>query len=107
MKIDEEDIDLQLNIAKALIIEFIAEEYNVGQLWSFDFVDLADIGIAYTTTEDGEHEIQIAINLIDYSINDYVDGELIHSIEYESLYYLIKYELWNLNFEDLIYVGIV
>lgn len=106
MKSNEKNIDPQLDIAKALIMEFIAEEYDGGELRPFDYMDLGKIEIAYTTTEDGEHEIQVVINLIEYSLNQYIDEELVDSTKYGSLDNLIKYELRYLSFDDLVCVDV-
>ncbi len=59
---DKEIMDSELDIAKELIMEFIAEEYD-EELRPFNYTDLEHIGIACTTTEDGKHEIQAEINL--------------------------------------------
>lgn len=80
---------------------FIAEEYE-EELREFDYPDLGHIEVAYTTTEDEEHEIQIEISLIDYSINQYIDRKLVHSKKYESLGHLIEHELIYLDFSCLV-----
>lgn len=45
-----------------------------------DFSDLSDVGLAYSTTEDDEHEIQVSADLNTYCINYAVDGETVHSV---------------------------
>lgn len=104
MDTSKTNVDQKLDIAKALIMTFVAEEYDDGELRPFDYTDLGHIDIAYTTTEDWEYEIQVEISLIDYSINQYVDGELVDSVKYESLDYFIEYELRFLDFCNLIYI---
>ena len=46
------------------------------------FPDLSDIGLAYTTTPDEEHEIQTSLDLINYKLNTYVDNTLVNSFQY-------------------------
>ena len=45
-----------LDTAKRLIDDFCKEEYQRKD--GADYTDLADVGVAYTTTEDDKHEIQ-------------------------------------------------
>ena len=56
-----------LEEAKRLIEDFCDAEYGRG---CADFSDLEHIGIAYTTTEDERHEIQVEVNLLDFSVTD-------------------------------------
>ena len=53
-----------------------------------DFSDLSDVGLAYSTTEDDEHEIQVSADLNTYCINYAVDGETVHSVSFDSLHEL-------------------
>lgn len=98
---NKENIGQQLDLAKKLIMTFIAEEYE-EELRVFDYPDLGHIEVAYATTEDEEHEILIEISLINYSINQYIDRELVHSKKYESLGHLIEHELIYLEFSNLV-----
>lgn len=103
-EIQTKDIDdSELDIAKDLIMEFISKEYEEEKT-DFDFTDLEHIGIAYTTTEDGLHDIQVEVNLKGLSIDRYVDGQIINSEKYQSLNDLIEYELKFLDFSDLVYI---
>ncbi len=95
--------DPELDIAKELIMDFISMEYD-EELRPFNYTDLKHIEIAYTTTEDGSHEIQTEIDLVDYCINKYVDGHLITSESYQSLNDFIEYALKHLDFSDLVYI---
>ena len=94
---NKESVDQELELAKMLIMTFIAKEYE-QELRPFDYPDLGHIEVAYTTTEDEKHEIQVEINLIDYSINQYFDGQLINSKKYERLDDFIEQELMCLEF---------
>ena len=60
------------------------------------------IGIAYTETEDEEHEIQVYVNLANYSIDTYLDGQFADSVDYNSLDDLIDNELAWLDFDSLV-----
>lgn len=90
----------QLDTAKKLIADFLAREYGGDE--EPDFSDLENVGIAYTTTEDEPHEIQVNANLADGSITQYVDGVSVEKREYGSLRELIDAELSDLNFDNLV-----
>ena len=77
--------NLLLEEVKEELIDFLNREYDQeNRLEDFDtiFPDLTDIGIAYTTTPDEKHEIQISLDLINYKMNTYVDKNLIDSFQY-------------------------
>ena len=74
-----------LEEVKEELIHFLNEEYDEAHsIEDFDtmFSDLTDIGLAYTTTPDEKHEIQISLDLINYKMNTYVDNTLIDSFSY-------------------------
>lgn len=74
-----------LEEVKEELIDFLNREYDEeNRLEDFDtiFPDLTDIGIAYTTTPDEKHEIQVSLDLINYKMNTYVDKNLIDSFQY-------------------------
>ncbi len=74
-----------LEEVKEELIHFLNEEYDEAHsIEDFDtmFSDLTDIGVAYTTTPDEKHEIQISLDLINYKMNTYVDNTLIDSFSY-------------------------
>ncbi len=91
--------DPEMQEAKELIEDFILEEYNED---SVDFNDLRQIGIAYGTTENGGFEIQVDVNLLDFSINQTVDGKVVETRQYDSLRELIDMELAVLDYNMLI-----
>lgn len=91
----------QLDTAKGLITEFCEREYGS----EVEFTDLRHIGLAYTTTEDEKHDLQVNADLVDYSISYLVDGVQVHQDKYESLSELIEQELSVLDFDSLISVG--
>ena len=92
-----------LEQAKQLIDEFCREEYEREE--GADYSDLSNVEIAYTTTEDDQHEIQAAVNLEAFCINTYVDGKTVRTEQYDSLEQLIENGLSALSFEDLVYVS--
>lgn len=74
-----------LEEVKEELIDFLNREYDEeNRLEDFDtiFPDLTDIGIAYTTTPDEKHEIQVSLDLENYKMNTYVDNTLIDSFQY-------------------------
>lgn len=67
---------------KRIIIDFCNEEYDEENKYEeFDvlYPDLRHVGIAYTESEDGRHEIQYELDLESYSWSQLVDGEVISS----------------------------
>ena len=86
--------------AKNLINDFCVQEYSSEA----DFSDLTSVGIGYTTITDKELEIQIEVDLVHFQIKTLVENQVVRFTEYKSLEELIKYELTELNFEDLISV---
>lgn len=85
---DSEDIQQDnplLEEVKEELINFLNREYEEdNKVEDFDnlFPDLNEIRIAYTTTPDEKHEIQISLDLINYKMNTYVDKNLIDSFQY-------------------------
>lgn len=76
--------DSDLKTAKQLINDYCIEEFDTMT----DFSNLSDVGLAYSTTEDDEHEIQVSADLNTYCINYAVDGETVHSVSFDSLHEL-------------------
>lgn len=86
--------------AKKRINDFVVAEYDSE---GADFSDLSNIGVAYTTTEDGLHEIQATVDLVNTSIIKRVDGGVISLTKYETLADLVD-ALNDLDFTDLTYL---
>ena len=59
------------------------------------------LGVSWTNKE---LEIQIEVDLVHFQIKTLVENQVVRFTEYKSLEELIKYELTELNFEDLISV---
>lgn len=90
-----------LEQAKELIDQFCQEEYDSYA----DFSDLEKVGIAYTTVTDEEIPIQVNVDLVNYRVERYLDGQFLERRQYESLEALIQNELTDLTFDDLISVS--
>ena len=86
-----------LEQAKELIDQFCQEEYDSYA----DFSDLEKVGIAYTTVTDEEIPIQVNVDLVNYRVERYLDGQFLERRQYESLEALIQNELTDLDFDDL------
>ena len=105
-----------LEEVKEELIHFLNKEYDEAHsIEDFDtmFPDLTDIGLAYTTTPDEKHEIQVSLDLINYKMNTYVDNTLIDSYQYtydpldagdtkELIQIKTGIEFWDFN--ELVYV---
>lgn len=95
--------DTALDKAKQIIDDFCREEYQ--QEDGADYTDLANVGVAYTTTEDDKHEIQARVNLVDFRIETLADGKVVRSEQYDSLEELTEKGLQSLSFDDLVYLS--
>ena len=86
--------------AKDLIDTFVREEYDsdVGA----DYQDLSRVDVAYTTTSDGEHELQISVNLLHFSLDIYIDERLSASEAYQSLEDMVENCLPYLDFDEMV-----
>lgn len=87
-----------LDQAKALISEFVQEEFNDTP----EFEDLGEINILFTYTTDVDIPVYVFVDLEHCSLSRYLDDRLVDKREYSSLSDLITNELEHLNFEDLI-----
>ena len=95
--------DDKLQKAKELIKDFVNTEYERDD--GADFSDLKNINVAYTNLGDNEeHEVQAAVDLINFAVNKYYDGKLAESSQYKSIDDLISFELEGLSFDDLVYI---
>ena len=94
---------------KRAIVDFCRYEYEDKSYTyeNFDtlFPDLKHIGIAYTTTPNGKHEIQFELNLMDYTATQYVDDKPISHYDYlkengsvEKALDVMKFEMENAEF---------
>lgn len=74
------------------------ESYD-GEISAND--DLHNVGLMYTTTEDGEHELQVSVDLINAEMLYYVDDKLVHKDRYNNTSDLSSKELQNLDWNDM------
>lgn len=88
----------ELERAKKLINEFCLTEYQREA----DFSDMSCIGVAYTTITDDEIPVQVNVNLIDYTLERYIDNILVEKREFDNIADLAMNQLEYLNFDDLI-----
>ena len=86
-----------LDHAKELIEEFCQSEFDV----SADFSDLSRVGIGYTTTGDGEHEIQVYADLTGFRLLYELDWQTVISLQCHDLDDLNEY-LATLDFEQIV-----
>ncbi len=89
--------DKELATAKELINDFCMKTFDTEA----DFSDPANVSVGYSSTEDGEHSIQVAVDLTAFSINYAVDSEIVYSVQCGSLHELNEY-LANLSFDAMI-----
>lgn len=92
--------EVDLTEAKRLIDEYCLDEFESEA----DYADLEHVALAFTTTGDGEHTVEAQADLVHFSINRYVDGQLFESRSYDSIEELISNELQALDFNDLTYL---
>ena len=95
--------DYRLKQAKDLINNFVNTEYERED--GADFSDLSNVNVAYTNFGDNEeHEVQAAVDLVNFAVNKHYDGKLAESSQYNSLDELIEFELEGLSYDDLVYI---
>lgn len=86
-----------LEQAKEIINEFCQNEYGSNA----DFSNLKEVGIAFTTVTDDEIPIQVNANLVDLSVEQYLDDKLIERTRYSSMEEMIESALVYLDFDEL------
>lgn len=96
--------DELLNRAQELIGEYMDMEFGEGEIYELP-EDLSSINLAYTNTEDEQHEITAYLNLVDYRIETKVDDQLVRAEQFDSLQDIIENGLDGMRFDDLTYVS--
>lgn len=93
--------DGMLNLAKALVNDYFADEFE--RYNEPDFSDLTSIGIASTDIEDenGTHSIDAFLDLVNYSVIIEIDNKVFEKRQYDSIEELIDNELYALDFNNL------
>ncbi|MGN0552456.1 MAG: YodL domain-containing protein, partial [Oscillospiraceae bacterium] len=93
-----------LDRAKKYIENFLDSEYSSKA----DFSDMEHVSIGYTeigSEEQGDHSLQMEADLVNYSVNYFIDDELAKTEKYDSLEQMNRDHLSVLNFEDMLHVG--
>ena len=90
--------DELLTKAKELINDYCYREFDSEA----DFTDLSRVDLAYTTTEDGEQTIEVIADLINFRIEQYLDGEIEDGYQFVNLDDMIRNGLTDMTFDDLI-----
>ncbi len=93
---------IRLEEAKTLINEYAMDEFQNSEVC---YVNLHDVGLAYTTVEDEsgkEHDLQISVDLVDFKLNTYLDWKIVKVERYGSLEIMIDELLSFLEFDSLI-----
>lgn len=110
---EKENKNPLLEDVKRVIIDFCNEEYDEeNQYEQFDvlYPDLRHVGIAYTESEDGRHDIQYELDLESYSWSQLVDGEAISSGSFkeqgneEFALLALKRHVESVDFSDMVFV---
>ena len=86
--------------AKDLIDSFVREEYDTDE--GVDYHDLSRVDIAYTTTSDGAHELQISADLLHFRLDTYIDNRLSAGKQYQSLEDMVANCLPHLDFDEMV-----
>ena len=94
-------VDNSIDRAKQLVNLYCNDEFDSDA----DFSDLSKVGVAYTTTEDGNYTVEAIVNLIDYKLETYVDDKLFKEETYADLKDMIDNCLHSLSFDDLVYLS--
>lgn len=87
----------ELEEAKQLINEYCMEVFEQEA----DFSNLSRVDLAFSSTSDSEHTIEIFADLTAFRLVYQVDGEIVHEIACESLSELNGY-LANLDFDEMV-----
>ena len=84
-----------------VINDFSVEEYGDEA----DTRDISKIALAYTTTEDGEHDINVYANLLTHTISYELDGEEYKKEEYNDIEDMVENGLTGLNFDEMVAIS--
>lgn len=88
----------EIDYAEKTIADFCERE-GLGEP---DFSDLTHIDLAYSTTGDGEHEIQVYANFLRNEIVYLVDGSFVDSARFDSTGALAKEGIEDIEFSQFI-----
>ncbi len=86
---------------KAIVNSYMNKELDLS---CADYGEIRKIGLAHTTTEDGEYQIDTEMDLLSKKVTTYIDGTYVaHSDEYDS-YSQMAYCLSEITFDELVYI---
>ena len=94
---DQNRSNAELEEAKQLINEYCLEVFDQEA----DFSDLSHVDLAFSSTSDSEHTVEIFADLDAFRLVYQVDGETVHEIACGSLSELNGY-LANLDFDEMV-----
>lgn len=104
--ISQSEQDVLLSRAQELIGEYMDAEFGSDNNEPYQLPeDISNVNLAYTTTEDEQHEITADANLIDFRIETKIDEKVVRVEQYESLQDMVENGLDGLTFDDLVYVS--
>lgn len=92
------------DVQKALNLIYKYKKDEFGYDDDAPYEDLSDIGLAFTTTEDGKFDIDVSVDLVNFKITQRVAGRITEERKYNSLAELNEQELETMTFDDLVYV---
>jgi adenine-specific DNA methylase len=95
--ISSHDTSDPLAEAMERISEYTAQEFGSEA----DFRNLHRIDLAYSTTADGVHEIQVSADLISYKVLYEVDNQIVSTVQYHDLTDMNGF-LGNMSFSEMI-----
>lgn len=97
-------LDYPEDVQKALdlIAKYKKDEFGYDD--DAPYEDLSDIGLAFTSTDDGEFDIDVGVDLVNFSITQRVGGTVTNERKYNTLDELITNELESLSFDDLVFL---
>ena len=94
---DQNRSNAEVEEAKQLINEYCLEVFEQEA----DFSDLSHVDLAFSSTSDSEHTVEIFADLAAFRLVYQVDGETVHEIDCGSLSELNGY-LANLDFDEMV-----
>lgn len=89
-------------LAKEYIDEYCMKEYRYHP----DFSDKSRIGLGYTTTLDGRHELQMYANFTEHRNEIYADGKKIAEWESKDFMNYVIEQLDDLSYDDLSWLAV-
>lgn len=85
----QSEYEILMKRAQELVADYMDAEFGDNEDYKLPD-DLSEINLAYTTTEDEQHEITADLNLIDFRIQTKVDGQVVRTEQYSSLQDIVE-----------------